>query len=137
MTAAHYLLASASLTVAQLLGASMLRAKAWTPSGLKLAFGNRERMPEAGALAGRADRAAKNMLENMVLLLAVVVAAQAIAGSSERSSERLALGAAIFFWARVAYVPLYLAGVQYARTLAWAVALAGLVWAATGALSLG
>ncbi|MBK6696836.1 MAG: MAPEG family protein [Myxococcales bacterium] len=130
MTVAHYVLASAALTLAQLVAASMLRAKAWTPSGLKLAFGNRETMPPVGALAGRADRAAKNMLENMVLLLAVVVAA----AQSASSPSRLALGSAIFFWARLAYVPLYLAGVQYARTLAWAVALAGIGWAACGAL---
>ena len=37
-----------------------------------------------------------------------------------------ALGAALWFWARVAYLPLYLFGVSYIRTLAFVVATIGL-----------
>jgi len=33
----------------------------------------------------------------------------------------------LYFWARVAYVPLYAAGVPYLRTLVWTISLIGLV----------
>jgi uncharacterized MAPEG superfamily protein len=35
-------------------------------------------------------------------------------------------GANIFFWARVAYFPTYLAGIAYVRSALWAVGLIGL-----------
>ena len=38
-----------------------------------------------------------------------------------------ALGAQLYFWARVVYVPLYLAGIPYLRSLAWAVSVAGVL----------
>jgi len=37
------------------------------------------------------------------------------------------LGAQLYFWARVAYVPAYAAGIPYLRTLIWAVSIVGLV----------
>ena len=37
------------------------------------------------------------------------------------------LGAQLYFWARVLYVPVYAAGIPYLRTLVWAVSLAGIV----------
>ena len=36
-------------------------------------------------------------------------------------------GAAIYFWARVAYLPLYLAGIAYVRSLVFLVSCAGLI----------
>ena len=36
-------------------------------------------------------------------------------------------GTALYFWARVVYVPLYAFGVPYVRSLVWVVSLAGLV----------
>ena len=36
------------------------------------------------------------------------------------------LGATIFFWARLVYWPVYLAGIVYLRTLIWFVSLFGL-----------
>ena len=38
-----------------------------------------------------------------------------------------AWGAALYFWARVAYIPLYAFGVPYIRSLVWLVSLAGLI----------
>ena len=37
-----------------------------------------------------------------------------------------AWGAELYFWSRIAYVPLYAFGVPYLRTLVWTVSLAGL-----------
>ncbi|MEO8546657.1 MAG: MAPEG family protein, partial [Burkholderiaceae bacterium] len=76
----------------------------------------------ATALCGRAQRAAANMLEGMLLFVALVLAAQ-IAGVL---GSRVALGAAWFFWARLVYFPVYLAGIAYLRTAVWAVSIVGL-----------
>jgi uncharacterized MAPEG superfamily protein len=37
------------------------------------------------------------------------------------------LGAQLYFWARLAYVPVYAAGIPYLRTLLWAASIAGIV----------
>ena len=118
----YYLAASAILTFVMVLIASLVRARAWTPAGLAIAFGNRDKLPEATPLAGRAERAAKNMLEGMLLFAAVMLAAQ-IAGVV---GPRVALGAQIFFWARLVYFPVYLAGITYVRTAVWTVGMVGL-----------
>jgi len=94
----------------------------WTPGGAIIAFGNREGLAPPLGMAGRADRAAKNMLEAMVVFLALILAAQ-ITGKI----AQVALGATVFFWARVAYWPVYLAGIVYLRTLIWFVSVLGLI----------
>ena len=35
------------------------------------------------------------------------------------------LGAQIAFWARIAYVPIYIAGIKYLRSLVWIVGVVG------------
>ena len=42
------------------------------------------------------------------------------------ASSITALGAQLYFWARVAYVPLYAWGVRHLRSLAWLVSIVGL-----------
>ena len=118
----YYLAASAILTFVMLLVASLLRARAWTPHGMGVAFGNRDNLPEATPLSGRAERAARNMLEGMLLFITVMLAAQ-IAGVV---GPRVALGTQLFFWARLVYFPVYLAGIAYVRTAVWAVSIVGL-----------
>ena len=39
----------------------------------------------------------------------------------------IALGATVFFWGRLVYWPVYLAGIIYLRTLVWFVGIVGLV----------
>jgi uncharacterized MAPEG superfamily protein len=121
MTTAHAVIASGILTLLMLLVASTCRAKAWTPPGVEIAFGNRENLPAAPGFAGRSDRAAKNMLEGVVLFLAAVLAAQ-IAGKTAQA----ALGATVFFWARLVYWPVYLGGIIYLRTAVWFVSIIGI-----------
>jgi uncharacterized MAPEG superfamily protein len=101
--------------------ASAFCAKAWEPGGVMVAFGNREGLAPPIGMAGRADRAAKNQIEGMVMFLALVLAAS-IAGKSAQA----AYGATVFFWARLIYWPVYLAGIVYLRTLIWFVSLFGL-----------
>ncbi len=123
MTDLHYLVLSALLTWVMLMTSSTLRVHGWTMGGLRMGMGNREDVPEPTPLVARADRAARNMIENLALFTAVLVAGR-LAGAS---AEVLTRGAAIFFWARVVYFGVYLAGVRYVRTVVWAVGLFG-VW---------
>jgi len=118
------LVLSAALTFLMVMFAASLRTRLWTPSGFRVAAGNREGMAEPSGFVGRADRAAKNMLENMVLFVALVAAAH-FAGAA--SSQGAVTGANVFFWARVAYWLAYLAGVPYLRTAIWGVSVVGLV----------
>ena len=123
----HYLLLSAALTWIMIMTGAELHTPTWTRSGAKLAFGNRGALPPPSAMAARADRAAKNMIENLVLFVTVVVAARA-AGTDA------SLGSAIFFFARLGYFFTYVAGITYVRSLLWAVALFGVVWIGLGAV---
>lgn len=75
-----------------------------------------------GVIAGRAERALKNYLETFP---AFVGLALALAVTGRTGGLGLA-GAHLWFWARVAYVPLYLAGVPKVRSLVWLAALVGL-----------
>jgi len=80
-------------------------------------------VPPLNPLAGRLQRAEANYLETLpiaiIALLGVVVA--------NRTSGSTALGGWIWLGARVAYLPLYAAGVPVIRTLAFAVSIGGLV----------
>jgi uncharacterized MAPEG superfamily protein len=91
--------------------------------GLPTLIGNRDDFPVLKGLPGRAHRAHRNMLENLVLFAALALVV-AVAG---RSNAMTVLGAQLFFWARLAYAVIYLAGIPYARTGAWAVSMVGLV----------
>jgi uncharacterized MAPEG superfamily protein len=121
MTEMTALVGSALLTWLMLATASLLRSKGWTTPGMRIAFGNRDDVPEPSPLAGRADRAARNMLENLAIFTALLVAAQ-IAG---KLSTQTQLDASLFFWARLAYWPCYLAGIVYLRTAIWLVSIVG------------
>jgi uncharacterized MAPEG superfamily protein len=91
--------------------------------GLMPLFGNREGMPEIKGWGGRAVRAHRNMLESLVLFAALVL----IVAVTGKSNNMTLLGAQLFFWGRVAYAGVYLAGMPYVRTAAWAVSVIGLV----------
>ena len=74
-------------------------------------------------IGGRLDRARANFLETFPLFLAVVLAAHLL----QRHGSMTLLGAQLYFWGRLVYVPLYAAGIAYVRTLAWAVSIVGIV----------
>ena len=91
--------------------------------GLPMLVGNREKMPVITGWGGRADRAFRNMMHGLLLFTILVLAAQ-IAGKLNTTT---ALGAQLFFWARVAYAVVYLIGLPWIRTAVWAVSVVGLV----------
>jgi uncharacterized MAPEG superfamily protein len=92
--------------------------------GLAWNLGNREgeAKPLTGA-AGRAARASCNFLETFPFFAAAVLVVVLVKGSSPHT----ALGAQLYFWGRLAYLPLYIVGIPYVRTAAWAVSLVGLL----------
>jgi uncharacterized MAPEG superfamily protein len=91
--------------------------------GLPKLAGNREHMPEITGWAGRAIRAHRNMLESLVLFAILVLVAQI----ANIHTGMTLLGAQLFFWGRVAHALIYIVGIAWVRTLAWAVSVAGLV----------
>ena len=111
---------SAALALVQMLVAV---AGAQSQLGLPMLAGNREDLPAVTGWGGRARRAHLNMLESL-LVFAIVVLVAHVAG---RANESTALGAMLFFWGRVAYAIIYVVGLPWLRTAAWAVSIAGIV----------
>ncbi len=98
-------------------GATKVRGLAWN------AGPRDEDSPPLPAVAGRLDRAFRNMLETFPLFAAAVLLAHAAGVHSALTS----FGAALYFWARVVYVPLYAFGIPYLRSLVWTAASGGIV----------
>jgi len=92
--------------------------------GLSWNAGNRDGEPKplTGA-AARAARAHANFQETFPFFAAAVLAV-AIAG---RHTAHTALAVQLYFWARLLYLPIYIAGITYVRTLVWAASLWGLL----------
>ena len=99
--------------------------------GLKWNTGARdEAMPQLSPVAGRLERAQANLFETLPLFMGFVLIGQ-LAGIHTAGT---ALGAQIYFWSRVAYVPLYAFGVRQVRSLVWLVSIAGLFMVAAPVL---
>ena len=99
--------------------------------GVMFASGARDEEPEKpNTLTARADRALRNFLETYAVFIALAVATE-LTGRSDWLTQ---WGAAIWFWLRIAYLPLYLAGIQYIRSLVWLVSAIGLAMMFFGVL---
>jgi uncharacterized MAPEG superfamily protein len=79
--------------------------------------------PPLAGIGGRLDRARANFLETFPLFAAAVLAAHLL----QQHDGMTVLGTQLYFWARLAYVPVYAAGIPYLRTLVWAVSIVGMV----------
>jgi len=90
--------------------------------GWNLSNRDQETRPLTGA-AARAHRASRNFLETFPFFAAAVLAVVL----AKANSSHTALGSQLYFWGRVAYLPIYIIGVPYVRTLVWTVAFAGLL----------
>jgi uncharacterized MAPEG superfamily protein len=92
--------------------------------GLAWNAGARDDVPKPlTGVAGRVDRALHNFLETFAFFAVAVLVVTATA----RNDAQTALGAQIYLWSRVAYVPVYAAGIPYLRTLIWVASLVGLL----------
>ncbi len=100
-------------------------ASHWKSSayGYRWAIGPRdEAVPPLGGVAGRLERASRNFGETFPLFVAAVV----VAHLADRHGAMTVWGAQLYFWARVAYLPLYVFGVPVVRSLVWNVAALGI-----------
>jgi uncharacterized MAPEG superfamily protein len=92
--------------------------------GLKWNAGNRDGEPKSlTGVAARADRASRNFLETFPFFAAAVLAV-VLQGSN---TAHTAMGTELYFWARLVYLPVYMIGIPYLRTLVWAVSIFGLL----------
>jgi uncharacterized MAPEG superfamily protein len=73
--------------------------------------------------AGRLMRAYNNFRETFPLFAASVL----LVVVTHRQTNASALGAQLYFWARLVYVPVYAFGIQWVRTMVWTVSVIGLV----------
>ena len=105
--------------VSVVLGAA-IRNQEWTKEGRDIGLGNRDNLQEATPMGGRAERAAKNSIEAAVFFVPLALIANAAGLDAE-----VMLGAQVAFWARIAYVPIYIAGIKYLRSLVWIVGVVG------------
>ena len=97
-----------------------IRNQEWTKEGRDIGLGNRDNLKEATPMGGRAERAAKNSVEAAVFFVPLALVANAAGMDAE-----VMLGAQIAFWARIAYVPIYIAGIKYLRSFVWIVGVVG------------
>lgn len=92
--------------------------------GLKWNIGNRDdTLQPLGKYAQRANRASRNFLETFpffaAITLAVVVA--------DRTGAQTALGAEIYLISRLIYLPVYIIGIPYLRSLAYIASIWGIL----------
>jgi len=115
-----YLVWAAALTMVQLL-IVIVGASFTIP--LPVLAGNRETPVEGKGWLGRAQRAHRNILETLVLFAILVL----VAHVTGKANAATAMGAAIYFWARVAHAAIYVAGITWIRSLAFGISMVGLV----------
>jgi uncharacterized MAPEG superfamily protein len=98
-------------------------ATALRDTGAAYNAGPRDAGKPLGVLAGRAQRNFENFKETYPLFIALTLAL-AVSG---RAGGLADTGAWLWFGARIVYIPLYLGGVPWLRSLCWGVGLVGLV----------
>ena len=92
--------------------------------GLKWNAGPRDQTPSSEKpLTGRLERAQSNLFETLPLFIGAVL----IAHVASANGALTVWGSALYFWGRVAFIPLYALGIPFIRSLVWLVSLAGLI----------
>jgi uncharacterized MAPEG superfamily protein len=121
-----FLGATLVLALVQILLTAHVRTRQY---GLDWNVGPRDMaMPPLNPLAGRLVRAQANLFETLPLFIGAVLAA-AIAG---RLETKTGIGAGLYFFGRLLYVPIYAAGIPKLRSAVWGVAMIGLVMILAG-----
>jgi len=92
-------------------------------NGLMAQAGSRDSLPEPTVLRNRLQRLTANIQENLVIFAIVVLVANAVGVSNDTT----ALGASIFFYARIAHAIIYAFGWPVIRPLFYFVSLYGIV----------
>jgi len=116
----QYLIFTVFLLILQMLtqvGAGFLA------NGLMGLAGSRDDEVLTEGVGGRFERAYYNMLETFPVFAALVLIIQV----TESWTSTSALAVQIYFWARVAYIPLYIIGIPFLRTLTWLASMVGIL----------
>ena len=87
------------------------------------AAGYPDQEPDMPKWISRGARAHANMIENLPAFAALVLVAH-VGGVA---NDMTALGAAIFFWGKLAHAIIHILGIPYARTAAFFVAWLGMI----------
>lgn len=91
--------------------------------GLKWNLSSRDdaKAPLTG-VAGRLGRALENFKETFPFFLGAIVVTQLLSKNNSTS----ALGAQLYFWGRLLYLPIYAFNITVARTLIWTLSMVGI-----------
>lgn len=90
--------------------------------GFPWALGPRDEWPPLGPIGGRIERASRNFLETFGFFAVAVLMVNGL----HLENAHTALGAKIYIWARLLYVPAYIAGIPGVRTLVFIASIAGI-----------
>ena len=120
--------ASSMLVLIQIIlashAASLQRGYRWTASSRDA------EVPPLSGIAGRLERALRNMLETFPVFLAAVFLVHVL----HREDALSEWGAGLYFAARVMYLLLYASGIPLLRSLVWNVAVLGIILVLVAAL---
>ena len=119
MTLSHIVLSVLALYMVQLFLQETTRYR----FSLRLITGNRDNPPPISLMAARLERAKNNMIEALPFFLGLAMLDLVLLDSSETANN----GALIFLLARMAYIPAYMSGIPWVRSLIWLVANGGLL----------
>ena len=120
-TEIQFLCWSIVLGLAQLVIATSMATK---DQGLPYNLSPRDQpAPSVTTVTARLLRAFHNFKETFVFFAVAVLVVTALGKTNATS----ALGAQVYFWARLVYVPVYAVGVPVARTMVWTVSVIGIV----------
>jgi len=92
-------------------------------NGLLGLAGSRDDEVLTEGMGGRFERAYYNMLETFPVFAALVLIIQV----TESWTSTSAIAVQLYFWARVVYIPLYVVGIPFLRTITWFVSMIGIL----------
>lgn len=96
---------------------------ATSQNGVSWNLSPRDQQIELAGVAGRLDRAFKNFMQTFPFFMAAILIVQI----TTLANNVTAIGAHLYFWARVVYVPLYALGIPGIRSLVWLASLIGII----------
>jgi len=92
--------------------------------GMGAYLGSRDGDPDPVTVQARAQRAHRNFQENLTPFMGLAALALIV---PDVNVEQAALGASVFFFARLVYLPTYLMAVPVVRSTAYTVGFVGLI----------
>ena len=116
----QYLIFSVFLLIAQMV---MQVGAGFLANGLLGLAGSRDDEVLTSGIGGRFERAYYNMLETFPIFATLVLIVQITESWTSTSAQ----AAQLYFWARVIYLPLYVVGIPFLRTLVWLASMAGII----------